>query len=72
MAAAYSAGDPEPTLIQHSEGTRDKANLVDSGDIVPGRRWSYLIAERGDFVFKDAPVLRRGPTSKWICAYPPR
>lgn len=53
--AAAQAGDPRPTLIQHSEGTRHEANLVASGDRAPGRRWSYLIAERGDFVL-DAPA----------------
>jgi hypothetical protein len=55
MAAANGAGDRAPTLIQHSEGTREKANLIDSGDIVPGQGWSYLIAERGHFVLDDAP-----------------
>jgi hypothetical protein len=55
MAAANGAGDRGPTLIQHSEGTREKANLIDSGDIVPGEQWSYLIAERGHFVLNDAP-----------------
>jgi hypothetical protein len=38
--AAARAGEPKPTLIQHSEGTRHKANLVDSGDGVPGQQWS--------------------------------
>ncbi|MGI8711584.1 MAG: hypothetical protein ACR2NR_00035 [Solirubrobacteraceae bacterium] len=54
--AAGRAGDPRPTLTQHSEGTRRDANLVASSDGVPGRWWSYLIAERGQFVLKDAPV----------------
>jgi hypothetical protein len=53
--AAERAGDPKPTLIEHSEGARQNANLVDSGDMVLGRQWSYLIAERGHFVFNDAP-----------------
>ncbi|MDQ6805376.1 MAG: hypothetical protein M3065_10520, partial [Actinomycetota bacterium] len=61
IAAAKNAGDPEPTLIQHSEGTRQRANLIDSGDIVPGQRWSYLIAERGHFVVKDAPTPSGAP-----------
>jgi hypothetical protein len=62
--AAANAGDRNPILIQHSQGTREKANLVDSGDIVPGRQWSYLIAERGHFAFKDAtrPAGARAPT----------
>lgn len=55
LTAAAHAGDRAPLLIQHSQGTREKANLVDSGDVVPGRQWSYLIAERGHFIFKDAP-----------------
>jgi hypothetical protein len=56
LGAARSAGDPAPTLIQHSEGTRVAANHVDSGDIVPGSDWSYLIAERGRFVLNDVSV----------------
>lgn len=54
--AAAQAGDPTPTLIQHGEGTRHRANLVASGDRVPGSQWSYLIAERGSFVLKNASV----------------
>lgn len=53
--AAARAGDRYPILIQHSQGTRHNANLVDSGDVVPGGQWSYLIAERGHFVLNDAP-----------------
>jgi hypothetical protein len=56
LRAARGAGDPAPTLIQHSEGTRRAANLIDSGDIVPGTAWSYLIAERGRFVLRNASV----------------
>jgi hypothetical protein len=56
LKAAAGAGDSTPTLIQHSEGSRYRANLVDSGDIVPGSQWSYLIAERGHFTLKDASV----------------
>ena len=59
--AAAQAGDPTPTLIQHSAGTRRNANRVDSGDIVPGRQRSYLIAERGHFVFKDVPTPSAAP-----------
>lgn len=63
MTAAANAGDPKPILIQHSEGTREQANLVDSGDVVPGQQWSYLIAERGHFVFKGVgPSGARAPT----------
>jgi hypothetical protein len=54
--AARRAGDPMPSLVQHSEGTRHDANLVASGDIVPGQRWSYLIAERGRFALNDVSV----------------
>ena len=54
QTAAARGGDPNPTLIQHGEGTRFDANLVDSGDLVFDWRWSYLIAEKGHFVFTDA------------------
>jgi hypothetical protein len=64
MAAANGAGDRAPTLIQHSEGTREKANRIDSGDIVPGQGWSYLIAERGHFVLNDAPRPFGAPAPK--------
>src|SRR5579862_5832222 len=57
LTAAARGGDPEPTLVQHSAGTRHAANLVDSGDIVAGRAWSYLIAIRGRFVLNDAKIL---------------
>ena len=52
--AAAGNGDRRPTLIQHAEGTRHDANLVDSGEGVPGRAWSYLIAERGQFVVRNS------------------
>jgi hypothetical protein len=54
--AAAAAGDRRPTLIQHSAGTRQRANAIASGDRVPGKRWSYLIAERGSFVLKFVSV----------------
>jgi hypothetical protein len=56
LKAAAAAGDSTPTLIQHSESSRYRANLVDSGDIVPGSQWSYVIAERGHFTLNDASV----------------
>jgi hypothetical protein len=56
LRAAAAAGDRTPTLIQHSEGTRQRANAVASGDRVPGKRWSYLIAERGSFVLNHVSV----------------
>jgi hypothetical protein len=64
LVAAKNAGDPRPTLVQYSEGTRRHANLVDSGDIVPGAQRSYLIAERGHFTLKDAsiPAGAQAPT----------
>jgi hypothetical protein len=64
LKVAAQAGDRKPTLIQHAERTRHEANLVASGDLVPGRRWSYLIAERGHFVFKNAsrPAGARAPS----------
>lgn len=63
LSAATRAGDARPTLIQHAEGTREAANGVDSGDIVPGDGWSYLIAIRGRFVLTDAsyPAGARPP-----------
>ena len=68
--AAARAGDPQPTLIQHSEGTRHNANLVDSGDVVPGRQWSYLIAERGHFVLNGAPAPPRSTSSPGLGPHP--
>jgi hypothetical protein len=48
--AAAKAGDPSPTSIQYSAvTTRSQANLVDSGDVVPGDNASYLVALRGKF-----------------------
>jgi hypothetical protein len=59
--AAARAGDPRPTLIQHSEGSRHNANLVGgAGDGVNGRQRSYLIAERGHFAYNDVN-LGSGP-----------
>ena len=54
--AAAAAGDRTPMLIQHSEGTRQRANAIASGDRVPGKRWSYLIAERGSFLLKNVSI----------------
>src|SRR6202035_1838820 len=62
--AAARAGDPHPSLIQHAEGTRHEANLVDSGDVVPGCRWSYLIAEPGHFVLRSAHIPSGAPLPK--------
>jgi hypothetical protein len=56
LRVATGAGDPGPKLIQHSEGAREAANRVDSGDIVPGDEWSYLIAERGRFILNGVSV----------------
>ena len=45
--------DPTPFLVQHSEGTRQRANLIAADDLIggkAGKSWSYLIAERGHFV----------------------
>jgi hypothetical protein len=55
LSAAAALGDPRPTLMQHSEGTQSNANHVASGSYVGGSTWSYLIAERGHFIFKNAP-----------------
>ncbi len=48
-------GDPSPTLIQHSDGTREQANLLASGETVPGTEVSTLIVERGHFVANNVP-----------------
>jgi hypothetical protein len=53
LRAAAQAGDATPTLIQHSVGTRYRANLAASGEIAGGQQRSYLIAERGHFVLAD-------------------
>ncbi len=57
LRAATASGDPHPTLIQHSEGTRFMASFIGSeGDVVFAWNWCYLIAERGHFVFNDRPA----------------
>jgi hypothetical protein len=56
LHAAVRAGDAHPLLIQHVESTRERANLVAGGDIIPDRQWSYLIAERGRFVLTDIGI----------------
>lgn len=56
LRAAVEAGDPRPTLIQHSVGSRVKANLVASGEGGGGEQRSYLIAERGHFVLRDVGI----------------
>lgn len=60
LEAAAAAGDSTPTLIQHSEGSRHRANLIASGDIVGGSQWSYLIAERGHFAANSTYAPRGG------------
>ena len=62
--AAAQTGDPKPSLIQHSEGTRHNANLVGLDAGVPGQEWSYLIAERGRFVLKHAHTPPRAPAPR--------
>jgi hypothetical protein len=56
LRAAARTGDPRPTLIQYSLGTRGKANLISSKDITGGEQRSYLIAERGHFVLRDLGI----------------
>ena len=56
LRAAARAGDPRPTLIQYSVGTRGKANLISSKDITGGEQRSYLIAERGHLVLRDLGI----------------
>jgi hypothetical protein len=64
LGAAAANGDPRPTLIQHSAGTRYAANFVASHDLVPGSAWSYLIAERGKFVAEAAPRPAGAPAPR--------
>lgn len=54
LEVAATDGDRRPSLIQHAEATRYRANLIAGGDIVPGKTWCYLIAERGHFIAKNA------------------
>jgi hypothetical protein len=62
LDAAKRADDRHPWLIQHSaESTRARANLVDSGAIVPGGAWSYVVAATGHFVLWDAKVPAHSP-----------
>ena len=62
--AATDAGDATPTLIQHVEATRFDAVRVSSGDLVYAWNWSYLIAERGHFVFTNASGPPGAPPPK--------
>ncbi len=58
--------DPTPILVQHSEGTRRKANLIAADDLIGGKEgeaWSYLIAERGHFVDRYSSYGVREPRS---------
>jgi hypothetical protein len=58
--------DPTPFLVQHSEGTRRKANLIAADDLIEGKEgeaWSYLIAERGHFVDRYSSYGVREPRS---------
>jgi hypothetical protein len=54
--AARQDGDPRPTLVQHTAGTRFDAVLISSGDLVFAYNWAYLIAVRGHFVGLGAPL----------------
>jgi hypothetical protein len=56
LRAAAHAGDARPTLIQHSMGSRYKANLAASGEITGGQQHSFLIAERGHFVLTNVGI----------------
>ena len=48
LAVAARKGDPEPTLIQHTIGTREAATKT-TGSWVESDDASYLIAMRGNF-----------------------
>jgi hypothetical protein len=56
LRAAAGNGDPRPTLIQHSEGTRAEANHLASGGYFGGSARSILIAERGRFIAYGASI----------------
>jgi hypothetical protein len=56
LQVAARNGDPRPTMIQHSEGPRDKANRITAGAYIGGAAQSYLIAVRGHFIAYDASV----------------
>ena len=64
LNAGAANGDRRPSLIQHVQATRHRANLIAGGDIVPGSNWCYLIAERGRFVAKDASYPAGGHPPK--------
>jgi hypothetical protein len=53
LAAGF--GDPSPRAIMYAAGTRYRANLVASGDIVKDSTPVFLVAARGDFVLSNAP-----------------
>jgi hypothetical protein len=55
LKAAARAGDRHPSLIQHAEGTRERANKIAWRDTVPDFNWCYLIVVRGRFVLYDVP-----------------
>jgi hypothetical protein len=63
LRAAAGAGDRRPTSIAYTEGTRDAANRIAGGDIVPGSQRSYLVAIRGRFVLRGVsrPMGARPP-----------
>lgn len=70
LRAAARAGDPKPALIQYSVGTRGKANVISSKDITGGEQRSYLIAERGRFVYRDVGIGNqtiRGSVITLVC-----
>ena len=52
LAVAARNGDPEPTLIQHTIGTREAATKT-TGSWVESDDPSYLIAMRGNFTARS-------------------
>ena len=61
IQGATAAGDPKPTDIAHSTGTRAQANLLAAGETVPGDQPSLLIVEHGRFIASNAPTPPGAP-----------
>jgi hypothetical protein len=67
LKAAAADGDGRPSLIQHVEATRYRANLIAGGDIVPGNTWCYLIADAGVSSLRTPPTRQEAtrPKAQW-------
>ncbi len=56
LSAAAQNGDQSPVSVQYAFGTRSQANMVASGETVPGTAESVLVVEQGSFVAADAAL----------------